>query len=184
MGNISKRGICSKEIAVDIDVLPRVDKVLPDGSAYTSKLMDTGELRTRIVHSDGFRTSRTRSPDWELTDVKSMPWQDSHYHVGLTEVYMLISDWAYFIWLNGEVPCSGILETPGQSKLFLPRVPHVVLLGPSTEIQTTSFGESVGNPQRDDSDWWDVTPDFYLRVWREINTIEMVVRAKMSPVQG
>lgn len=37
---------------------------------------------------------------------------------------------------------------------FSPNEYHLVLLGPETIIQITTYGSPVGNPEREGLDWW------------------------------
>jgi hypothetical protein len=155
---------------------PRIDKTLEDGSVYTRKTMPNGEERTRMRFAVGPATVITRSSDWKPKDGTELPWQEAHYHAGLTEVYTLISGWAQFIWLNPNVGVSR-LDTPGTTLTFQRGVPHLVLLGPGAEISTLLFGLSVPNHERGNNDWWPVAENFFTKIEGEKAVAEKVARA-------
>ncbi len=129
--------------------------------------------------SDGPTTAVTQAADWTPDDVSELPWQDPHFHVGLTEVYTLMSGWAQFIWLQPNIGVSR-LDVPGTTITFQPGTPHLVLLGPNAEISTTLFGEKVGNPDQNNSDWWPVKESFFSAIKGEKEVAEHVARASFK----
>lgn len=158
---------------------PRTDITLPDGSTYTRKVMPNGEERTRIRFATGHATVITRSPDWKPKAGAELPWQEAHYHAGLTEVYTLISGWAQFIWLNPNVGVSR-LDTPGTTLTFQRGVSHLVLLGPSAEISTLLFGLGVPNYERSNNDWWPAPEDFFAKIEGKKAVADKVTRASFK----
>ena len=158
---------------------PRTDITLPDESTYTRKVMPNGEERTRMRFATGPATVITRSPDWKPNDGNDLPWQEAHYHEGLTEVYILMRGWAQFIWLNPKAGVSR-LEVPGTTLTFQPRIPHLVLLGPGAEISTLLFGLSVPNYERNNNDWWPVPKNFFDKIKVEKAVVEKVARASFK----
>ena len=127
-------------------------KRLPEGGLFQYKEMENGEERRRVTFPFGARVSETSASEWNpATD--TFPWQDAHYHQGLTEHYLVQFGWAGFLFLKGDQPVWEILKD-GQHIVFLPLVPHVVLMGPGSVMVTITVGEPMGNPDRKGDDWW------------------------------
>ncbi len=141
--------------------IERIDEEMPDGTIFTKKKMDNGEVRTRVKYKNGFSISGTESSYWSPGD-NGYPWQDSHFHVGLIEVYTQIEGWSVYIFQDpiSNVIESRILKNSGDTIVFRPGVPHSVLLGPGAIISTQLFGEPVGNPDRKNNDWWPVSDEY------------------------
>ncbi len=143
-----------------MEVIKRTDEELPDGSVYTNKVMSNGEIRTRMVFTNGVSVSQTKAENWSA-GLGDMPWQDAHYHGGLIEVYTNIEGISVYVWQEeGGSVLHSILEEPGETLVFKARVPHIVLLGPKARISTLLFGDPVGNSGRKNNDWWPVADDF------------------------
>lgn len=130
----------------------REDIKLFHGGRYTKKFMENGEVRTRLVVSDGTRMSHTEMCDYDIS-AGDLPWQDAHLHQGLIEQYTLIEGWAYFI-SEYDAAVTSHCTRIGETIKFAPGVPHVVLLGPNAKITTVLFGTPVPNPERKGEDWW------------------------------
>ena len=141
--------------------------------------MPNGEERTRMRFANGSATVITRSPSWEPTDDDELPWQEAHYHAGMTEVYTLVRGWAQFIWLNPKVGVSR-LDSPGTTLTFQPGVSHLVLLGPGAEISTLLFGLGVPNYERSNNDWWPAPERFSTVIKNEKAVAEKVARASFK----
>jgi hypothetical protein len=132
--------------------LPREDLNFQQGGTYTFKQMPNGEERRRLVTPYGSRMIETKAPHWDpLADV--FPWQDAHLHKGLTEHYIINTGWVDFLFLEGDQSAWQILSA-GQHIVFPPLVPHVVLMGPDAVMVTVTQGNPVGNPDRNNEDWW------------------------------
>lgn len=163
--------------------LERIDEELPSGVIFTKKVMDNGEIRSRIKMPDGTIVTHTKAKDWSL-GVREMPWQTAHLHEGLTEVYTQMEGWSAYIWKDGkdgnEKLFLTILRDPGVTVTFLPQVPHVVLLGPNAFISTQLFGDTVGNPNRKGNDWWPVTEEFAQELIMKKQALEKIIRGSMA----
>jgi len=140
-----------------MDVIERIDDVLPDGVVYTKKQMANGETRIRFKMPDGSSISLTKMGLY-VPEAGNMPWQDAHYHKGLAEVYTQITGWSLHAWLlfDDKTLLWGIMDKPGQTRTFFPLTQHVMLLGPGASVSTQTFGDPVGNPERKNNDWWPV----------------------------
>ena len=137
----------------------REDVELPYGGTFTFKEMPNGEMRRRFVSPNGTRMSETVGPDWDSTE-GNFPWQDAHYHRGLTEHYFVQSGWVGFLFeKDGKLQWQRV-ETGGHI-CFPPLVAHKVLMGPQAVMATLLLGTSIGNSERKEDDWWPV-PNEYL----------------------
>ena len=144
----------------------RFDVVLGDAQV-TGNHMDNDEYRLRIkLH--GTRVSLTLMPPWDL--MGDSPWQEEHFHKGLTEHYVVLVGWAVFIYADKDrtqIECKLIQAGSRPSTIsFGPGEPHRVLLGPGTIISTRVEGEKVPNPSRKQEDWWpsSVTASFPFNI--------------------
>lgn len=132
--------------------LPREDVKLPHGGVFTFKQMPNGEERRRLVTPSGGRMSETVGPNWKPVSGE-LPWQDNHYHCGLTEHYIVRHGWAVFLFIENKEKKWRRLEAGGHI-FFEPMIPHVVLMGPEAVIATVLVGTPIGNPDRNGEDWW------------------------------
>lgn len=133
--------------------LERTDINLPGGGTFTVKPVK-GEVRRRMKVG-GVSVSITEASEWDLGGTP--PWQTPHFHKGKTETYTLVSGWMFIIWIdpNSIVHLTRFLSQ-GDTLTLPPGLMHNVLLGPSAVISTAVYGESVGNPERKNNDWWPV----------------------------
>jgi hypothetical protein len=141
-------------------VLKRKERVFKDGIRFTYKLMENGEGRRRFVFPSGDRVSRTDASNWGLTDSK-FPWQDIHYHRGLTEHYFVQRGWVVFLF-EKEARLEWQKVEAGGHICFEPNVPHAVLMGPEAVMATMLVGIPVGNPNRKNDDWWPFERHVYI----------------------
>ena len=124
--------------------------------------------------SDGPTASITTQIDW-IPDSETLPWQDAHYHQGLFETYTLVRGWVYLLWIDPNVK-TRCMNQRGQTITFEPGIPHLVLPGPKSMILTTTYGDSVANPDRGNNDWWPVEENFSIRAVGEKIIAESIVR--------
>jgi hypothetical protein len=124
--------------------------------------MANGEERRRFVSPSGTRMSETVGSHWDLND--EFPWQEVHFHKGLSEYYLVVQGWALFISEHEKLLTTVQLEV-GDTIKFDPLVAHVVLLGPGAIITTQLIGQAIGNPDKNGEDWWPVT-DKDFRTWQ------------------
>lgn len=146
-------------------VIDRADVALGGGGAFTYKKMGNGEERRRIVFLAGTRVSETVAADWMKGD--GFPWQDAHYHKGLTEHYFVQAGWVMFLFENNNRPEGKRVEAGGHI-FFLPEIPHTVLMGPKSVMATLLIGSPIGNPDRKDDDWWPVVASRWATIIEEI----------------
>lgn len=119
----------------------------------TQKTMPNGEVRTRMKLPNGVATTITEMPHWDPRD--GLPWQEEHFHRGLTECYLIIKGSLILVYNDGSVGVE-YLRSEGvfQSKIFIPGEHHLVLSSPGCVFQTTTYGIPIGNPDKNRNDWW------------------------------
>ena len=149
--------------------------------SVTRKQMQNGEVRERVTFTDGTVVSRTTAALWLLED--GIPWQEAHYHVGLTESYVLVEGWAWFITCEGLCTKRDELVRPGESITFVPTVPHVVVLGPGAKIITTQFGEPVLNTEKSNREWYPASEEILPLLKEEKNIVEYLIRCSCSQTE-
>jgi hypothetical protein len=101
--------------------------------------MENGELRFRLMHSDGSGYARTESRN-------GSGWQNSHYHIGAKEIYSVQKGWMAFAEYIDHKVCIQIIR-PGDFIMSNPGVVHNVYLAADSVIHTVKFGETK------DGDW-------------------------------
>jgi mannose-6-phosphate isomerase-like protein (cupin superfamily) len=139
----------------------RFDTSFP-GGLLTQKVMPNGETRTRLKFKTGLISTVTQMPEWKWED--GIPWQEAHFHKGLTERYVVLSGWMAYVL---EVVPAGY--TPHQVRAgelitFGSGQEHLILLSPGAVVLTTLMGNPVGNPERENQDWWPAVRSDYGRV--------------------
>jgi hypothetical protein len=132
----------------------REDYYLADGTLCKFKPMPNGEIRTSMTDPSGTKISITKIPFWEIG--AGLPWQDAHFHKGVTEHYIVDTGWAGFLFEKGNEPCWQVVQAGGHIS-FSPLDGHVVLLGPGAILFTAQTGIPIGNPDRQGNDWWPVS---------------------------
>jgi len=90
------------------------------GVTTNHELMESGELRFRLVSGDGSSYARIVSPNVGV-------WQNSHFHSTLTETYIVQKGWIVFVeYINAKAVFRKINE--GGTCSSHPGVPHNVYL--------------------------------------------------------
>ena len=136
------------------------------GVDVTKKVMPNGEKRTRIGLPGGMAISITEMVVYSL-DISPLPWQNAHFHKGLTEDYLVLKGWAFFASsFSGEAPRYEMCHIGSHIRVD-PERAHCVLLGPGTLLQTTVHESPIGNPEKKGNDWWPCF-DFDARIAQEI----------------
>lgn len=135
-----------------MEVLNRADVDLAGGNRFSYKEMANGEIRNRLVFATGNRVSETVAEEWGL-EGEMYPWQDAHFHRGQTEYYLLTQGWVIFLF-EEKGALYHIRPSVGHMISFPPRTAHTVLLGTGAVMVTLLTGQSVGNPDRKNEDWW------------------------------
>ena len=103
------------------------------GIATKHHIMDNGELRFRLIGSDGSAYIRTESS-------LDSGWQNSHYHTTIKELYLVQKGWILFAELLDD---KVIIKkyTSEEYCISKPRVPHNVYMAPDTILHTIKFGD-------------------------------------------
>ena len=146
-----------------------------NGAIYTCKKMPNGEERRRVFYkASGLRVSETVAKSWVEND--GFPWQDAHYHKGKTEEYQLLSGWYAYVCASvheeGFVYAADIVTEIYSKKIFMPNEQHNILIGPGAIIGTSTWGESVGNPDRYENDWWNAEDSVEVGLATEMQAVE------------
>lgn len=102
--------------------------------------MDNGEIRYRMLGSDGSTYIRTEASDHS-------GWENSHYHKALRELYLVSSGWILIAVPEGDGVKITRLEA-GETYLTQPGVPHNVYMSPFAVTHTVKFGST------EYSDWY------------------------------
>ena len=124
----------------------------------TQKVMPNGEVRTRMKLPDGLSTTITHMPNWKWED--DIPWQEAHFHKGLTEDYLVLAGWVCIMVLSDNdvsyVRCLHHHYVPNAKAHVRidSGIPHCVLLGPDAVLSTVIRGVSIGNASKNGNDWW------------------------------
>lgn len=101
--------------------------------------MDNGELRFRLVSSDGSAYIRTCATDGG--------WQNSHFHKAVLETYIAQSGQTYLVELvDGKLAWHPL--RPGDVYTTKPLIPHNVYMSSDAILHTVKHGHST-----DDPDW-------------------------------
>jgi hypothetical protein len=109
-----------------------VDLAKTYGVTTSHSRMDNGELRFRLVSTDGSAYVRVEA----TTD---SGWQNSHYHRTILETYILQKEWAAFAELeDGEVTFR--IMRPGDVYTTRPGISHNVYLPADAVILTVKHG--------------------------------------------
>jgi mannose-6-phosphate isomerase-like protein (cupin superfamily) len=100
--------------------------------------MSNGEMRYRLVAQDGSGYART--------EAAAGGWQNSHYHKGVTETYIVQDGWAAFAELH-EARLRLWIMRPGDIHTTRPGVSHNVYMSGSAVTHVVKHG---GSGQVDD----------------------------------
>ena len=96
-------------------------------------VMDNGELRFRLIGSDGSAYIRTEAS-------LDGGWQNSHYHTAIKELYLVQKGWILF----AEVLDEKIVikkYTSDEYCISQPGIPHNVYMAPNTILHTIKYGD-------------------------------------------
>jgi hypothetical protein len=109
--------------------------MIPHSINFNTEVMENGEQRTRLILPDGSAYIMTEAG-------KSGAWQNSHYHVGLDEIYVVKKGWVGFAELvNGSLKLRLARENDQFS--FKPMVSHNLYLPANSVIFTIKHGNLV-----------------------------------------
>jgi uncharacterized RmlC-like cupin family protein len=110
--------------------------VAAEGIAARHQLMDNGERRFRLLAGDGSAYIRTVAGP-------AGSWQNSHYHDGVRETYIVQRGWAVLMWFVDAKPAWRVLR-PGDVHTVDPGVPHNLYLPAGAATHTVKHG--TGDP--------------------------------------
>jgi hypothetical protein len=121
------------------------------GISTDHECMESGELRFRLIGSDGNGYSRTVA-------TKNGGWQNSHLHSAFQELYLVESGWIALAMPgpSGKPPHIRVLRA-GNSYVTLLGQVHNVYLSANTVIHTVRFGVRGAHPR------WEAAPSFDLQ---------------------
>ena len=109
------------------------DEIKNYGISVKHHIMHNGELRFRLIGSDGSAYVRTESS-------ANSGWQNSHYHKTIKELYLIQMGWILFAeLLNDKLVIKKYL--PDEYCFSQPGVPHNVYMAPNTILHTIKFGD-------------------------------------------
>lgn len=111
------------------------------GVAASHGRMDNGELRYRLISTDGSAYVRVEAS-------AEGGWQNSHYHNAVLETYIIQKGWAAFVELDNDGLTWRIMQ-PGDVYTTRREVSHNVYLPGHAVIHVVKHG---GNGQ--DNDWF------------------------------
>jgi oxalate decarboxylase/phosphoglucose isomerase-like protein (cupin superfamily) len=136
------------------------------GISSNHERMENGELRFRLVTSDGNGYVLTVASE-------SGAWQNSHSHSSFQEMYIVESKWMALATANpsGGNPCIQIL-TEGKSVITPLGQIHNVYLPSKAVIHTVRFGNRSPNPR------WEGSPSFDEHTKR-LSESEILALAKL-----
>jgi hypothetical protein len=111
------------------------------GVTTSHSRMDNGELRFRLVSTDGSAYVRVEA-------AADSGWQNSHYHHAILETYMLQKEWAAFAELEDGRVVHRIMR-PGDVYTTRPGISHNVYLPAGAVIHTVKHGDAT-----EENDWY------------------------------
>lgn len=119
------------------------------------KEMPNGEQRFSVPFPNG---------EWILTVAgREGGWQNAHYHKGIHEHYVVHRGWIGLAFENGSEDGFGLCKFEvSDHTTFIPDEVHNFYLPPGAVISTVKSGKPVGNPDKNDNDWW---PHHDLDAW-------------------
>lgn len=119
------------------------------GISTRHEKMPNGELRFRLLSSDGSSYIRTESGDM-------VEWQNSHYHRQVKEMYIVQKGWMAFAEYIDNKLCLK-LYYPGDFVISQPNIKHNVYLSPNSVIHTIKFGDTSSSDWNAASDFDEIT---------------------------
>ena len=128
------------------------DQLEQYGILLKHNVMDNGELRFRLLGSDGSCYIRTESSG-------DSGWQNSHYHTRLSELCLVQEGWVLYAELvDGQVVAKRY--TANEHFIIRPMVPHNSYMAPHSILHTIKFGDCTN------ADWIPCEElDAILRDW-------------------
>jgi len=117
------------------------DRAREYGVTSSHSLMDNGELRYRLVSTDGSAYVRVEAS-------ADGGWQNSHYHKAVLETYIIQKGWAAFVELDRGIVLWKIMQ-PGDVYTTRREVSHNVYLPAGAVIHVVKHG---GNGA--EADWY------------------------------
>jgi hypothetical protein len=96
------------------------------------QLMDNGEKRFRLIGSDGTSYIRTEASN-------EGGWQNSHFHKGLTEFYVVQNGWLVYAELSVEGKLSLRSMKRGDSIMVHPFIHHNLYMSPYTVTHVVKY---------------------------------------------
>jgi uncharacterized membrane protein YhaH (DUF805 family) len=130
------------------------------GVTCKHSLMPNGELRFRLLKSDGTAYIRTESPP-------KGDWQNSHYHNKVKETYIVQAGWIGYAELFDGKPMFRIYHE-GESFTTKPSVIHNVYMPAGAVIHTVKHGGSSGEKRLEDE-----RTDHFTAVTKNISEAEL-----------
>lgn len=117
------------------------DQAAAYGVTSSHNRMDNGELRYRLVSTDGSAYVRVEAS-------AEGGWQNSHYHKAVLETYIIQKEWAAFVELSDDTLNWRIMR-PGDVYTTRREISHNIYLPANAVIHVVKHGATdVGN------DWY------------------------------
>ncbi len=111
--------------------------------------MENGETRCRLSLPDKTTFHHTKASE--------DGWQRAHYHMGLKEVYIVLSGRMAIAILEASGDCVVRNLEVGECFTIESGVHHNVWLSAGATIATVTYGKPVSNAKRGGSDWYPST---------------------------
>ncbi|MDO3410572.1 hypothetical protein QWJ34_12440 [Saccharibacillus sp. CPCC 101409] len=99
--------------------------------------MENGEKRFRLAASDGSSYIRTESAE-------DGAWQNSHYHQGVREIYIVEKGWIAYAELTDAGGLNLRLIEEGESIHVQPMKPHNIYMPPLAVTHVVKYGSDPG----------------------------------------
>lgn len=149
-------------------------KLFRRGGVKTSaSVMENGESRFRMDIGDSSYILTRASAERGA-------WQNAHFHQGVIETYIVEKGYMGFVVCDSIdveestvriIPENGIVQSQiGES--------HNVFLPEGAVIHTVKHGIPIGNPKKNDADWYPASTEF--DIWtKELGETQMRILAEM-----
>lgn len=127
---------------------------IEDGGIHTNaRQMPNGEQRFYFNMPDNSAYIRTEAGE-------EGAWQNSHFHKGVRETYIVQSGWMAFTTLTPDGDYTLRIYNAGGVVSSQPGEHHNVYLPAAAVIHTVKHSDAIGNPDKDGADWYDADSDF------------------------
>lgn len=110
------------------------DQAKQHGIYTKHETMGNGERRFRLLHEDGSSYCRTESTQGA--------WQNSHFHKGITELYVVQKGWIAFAELTTEDKVQIRILNQGKDVKVKPFLAHNIYMSADSVIHTIKYGSS------------------------------------------